>query len=463
MNRPTLNTSALAAIAILLAGTAAGAQDLSVPPVPSISLARPEGPSGPPLVVTLADALQRARQNEPAFLAAAADAANATEDRVQARAGLLPSISNSTQFIGNSASPGLATGRFVSMDGVQMYREWLVAHQEISASTFTGAPLLKARAAEAAAQAKLEIAQRGLVVTVTRIYYAFVSAQRKYATAQQSAQQAQRFFQIAQQQERLGQVARSDVVNAEILARQQKQGFDEATLAMDNARLALAVLIFPLFNENFSVVDDLQNAPALPPFNDVRVMAERNNPDLRAASELLREAGEDIRLAKNAFYPNVFVEAVYGIEANAFALHSEAAADRALGNLPNLGYAITANLTVPLWDWGSLRSKLHQSEVRHRQAQATLSQTQRQLVSNLYSMYNEALTARAAVNELRQVADLAAESLRLTTLRYQAGESTALEMTDAQNTFVQARNSADDMEARYRLAIAQLQTLTGPF
>ena len=56
----------------------------------------------------------------------------------------------------------------------------------------------------------------------------------------------------------------------------------------------------------------------------------------------------------------------------------------------------------------------------------TLSQTQRQLVSNLYSMYNEALTSRSAADNLRRVADLASESLRLIALRYQAGESTAL-------------------------------------
>src|SRR5207302_9689329 len=124
---------------------------------------------------------------------------------------------------------------------------------------------------------------------------------------------------------------------------------------------------------------------------------------------------------------------------------------------------ITVNLSVPIWDWGSTRSKVHQSQTRQRQAQVTLSQTQRQLVSNLYSMYNEALTARAAVDSLRRVAGLAAESLRLTTLRYQAGESTALEMVDAQNTNVQTRNAADDAEVRYRVAIAQLQTLTGSF
>ena len=311
-----------------------------------------------------------------------------------------------------------------------------------------GASLRKAQAAEAAAQAKLEVAQRGLVVTVTRNYYAFISAQRKYATAQLAAQQAQRFFDIAQQQERLGQVARSDVVKAEISSRQQRQAFDEATLAMDNARLALAVLLFPAFNENFSVVDDMQSAPALPPFMDVRSMAERGNPELRAAGELLRAAGEDVRLARSACFPSLIIDAMYGIEANEFALHSRVSADPELGVLPNLGYALTVNLSVPLWDWGGTRAKVRQSETRQRQASATLSQTQRQLVSSLYSMYNEALTARAAVDSLRRVAELATESLRLTTLRYQAGESTALEMVDAQNTAVQARNAADDAEAR---------------
>ena len=449
---------------LLVLATQAGAQNApAAPPAPSLTLARPDAPNGAPAVITLADALQRAKQNEPVFLAAAADAASAREDRVQARAGLFPTFSYSYQDIANQPSPGLKTGRFVSYDGPNMYRSWLIAHEDLNASTVMGSTLRKAQASEAAAAAKLEIAQRGLVVTVTRAYYTFISAQRKYASAQAAAQQAQRFFDIAQQQERLGQVARSDVVKAEVSYRQQHQAFDEATLGMDNARLALAVLLFPVFNENFSVVDDMQSAPALPPFADARAMAERGNPDLRAASELLRAAGADVQLSRNAFLPNLVVEGIYGIEANEFALHGRVSAQPELGVLPNLGYAVTVNLTVPIWDWGATRSKLHQSETRQRQAQVALSQTQRQLMSNLYSMYNEALTARDAVDNIRRAAELASESLRLTTLRYQAGESSALEMVDAQNTLVQTRNAADDAEARYRVAIAELQTLTGSF
>ncbi|HEY7284076.1 MAG TPA: TolC family protein [Vicinamibacterales bacterium] len=427
------------------------------------TLVRPDSSAGPPLTLTLQDALDRAKQNDAQFQSVAADADLATEDRVQAKAGLFPAFSATTQYLGNQANGVNPNGRFVSLDGVNMYRAWAVMRQDLSPSTFTATPLHKARAVEAAARAKLDVAERGLAVTVTRNYYALVTAQRRYATAQQAAQQAARFLEFARQQERLGQVARSDVIKAEIQSRQQDQNFADATLAMDNARLTLAVLLFPAFNENFTVVDDLRAGPALPPFEDVRALAERDNPDLRAANATLSAAGEDVRQAKFAFYPTLVVDAVYGIEANEFALHSAIAAQPELGILPNLGYFVTVNLSVPVWDWGGLRSKLHQGAIRQRQAQVALTQAQRQLVSNLYTMYNEALTSRAAVDSLQRVADLATESLRLTALRYQAGESTALEVVDAQNTLVQSRNAADEAAARYRVAIAQLQTLTGRF
>ena len=453
----------LACVLLVSAASSVRAQQPAPPPGPPLALAQPEAPSAPPATLTLQDALDRAKQYDAQVQAASSDAQIAREDRVQARSSLLPALSSTTQYLGNSPNGVNPNGRFVSLDGVQMYRAWGVLHQELSPNVLMLTPLRRAKAAEAAAEAKLEIAQRGLVVTVTRLYYGLIVAQRKYAATQGAAQQAGRFFEITQQQQRLGQVARSDVIKAEIQYQQQQQAYRDAQVAMENARLGLAVLLSPTLDENFSVVDDLTQAPPLPPFTDVRSMAGRNNPDVRAADEALRAAGQEVRAAKNAFLPSIAVDGVYGIEANEFALHSRIAAQPELGVLPNLGYFLTVNLSVPVWDWGGLRSKLHQSETRQRQAEITLTQTQRQVMSNLYSMYNEAMGARAGVDNLQHVADLAAESLRLTTLRYQAGESTALEVVDAQNTFVQARNAIDDAQVRYRVALAELQTLTGRF
>src|SRR5262249_33692759 len=121
------------------------------------------------------------------------------------------------------------------------------------------------------------------------------------------------------------------------------------------------------------------------------------------------------------------------------------------------------NFSLPVFDWGIRRSRVRQAQVREQQARVELTQTQRQLLSNLYSYYNEALTSRTAIDAFRRTADLASESLRLTNLRYQAGESSALEVVDAQRTFVDARNAYDDAQTRYRVAIATLQTVTGGF
>lgn len=63
----------------------------------------------------------------------------------------------------------------------------------------------------------------------------------------------------------------------------------------------------------------------------------------------------------------------------------------------------------------------------------------------------------------RDAADLAQQSFRLTTLRYRAGEATALGVVDAQNALATALNAFADGQARYRESLATLQTITGPF
>ncbi|HEV2176455.1 MAG TPA: TolC family protein [Terriglobia bacterium] len=432
---------------------------------PPVQLERPSGPGGAsaPITITLQDALDRARQNDAQYLLALTDARSAHEDRIQARAALLPSVGFTTQELLTKGDGVLPSGRYVTNDGVHVYRAWGVFHQDLSPNFFMLTGYRRASAAEALAQAKSEIAQRGLTVTVTMDYYALAVAQRKYATAQQSLDQAKRFLEITQKLEHGGEAAHSDVIKAQLQFEQAGQAFQQAGLMMEDARLTLAVLLFPAFNENFSVVDDLDQAPPLVPFADAQSMAQTANPDLRAALAAMREANLDVSAARASFLPSVTIDTDYGIEANAFALASRPSVDPRAGRLPNLGHFVTASLVLPVWDWGALRSKLQQAELRRQQSRVELSQTQRQLLSNLYSLYNDAKVAQAAVDSLRRSTNLAAESLRLNTLRYQAGEATVLEVVDAQNVLTQARNAYDDGQARYRLALANLQTLTGRF
>jgi len=127
----------------------------------------------------------------------------------------------------------------------------------------------------------------------------------------------------------------------------------------------------------------------------------------------------------------------------------------------NLGYSGSVTLDIPVWDWLSTQHKVKQSEIRRDAARVALTAAQKRLIANLEETYSEATTAHDQLASLNQSVDTAAESLRLTKLRYTGGEATVLEVVDAQNALTSAENAREDGLVRYQAALANLQTLTG--
>ena len=417
-----------------------------------------------PLTITFQDALQRAHQNSPEYRSALTDLGLAREDRVQARASLLPDVNYNTSYIYSQGTGPLAPNcqatvvgcppfRFIANNAVHEYASQANVHEAVSLTNL--ADYRRSSAVLAQARARAEIAARGLVLTLTQAYYGLVVAQRKYANEQRAASEAARFLDISQKLEKGGEVAHADVIKASIHAQQQQRDLQEARIAMERSRLDLAVILFADFNQNFTVVDDLQNPQPLPSLTEIATAAQKNNPDLRAAVAAYQSSRHEVTAAWGGLLPSLSLDYFYGIDATHFAISTD--------GVRNLGYSTVATLQIPIFSWGADRSKLKQAELRRDQAHVELNFAQRQLLSHLRQFYDEAEIARSAMESLASTADMAAESLRLTTLRYQAGESTVLEVVDAQNTLTQARNAYDDGQSRYRVALANVQTLTGNF
>ena len=159
-------------------------------------------------------------------------------------------------------------------------------------------------------------------------------------------------------------------------------------------------------------------------------------------------------MARSAYLPSLSLDYFFGINANQFAVRNEEGRNQ-------LGSSVQATLNIPVFTWGATRSKVSQAQMRREQAELALTLAQKQLVSNLHSLYREAQSALDQLDLLRRSADAAAESLRLTRLQYQAGEATVLEVVDAQKTLYQARNAYDNGLARYRTALSNIQSLIG--
>jgi outer membrane protein len=448
---PCLYPMAATCLIILLCAASAMAQRKSAAPAPPPPPA--SASTAAPAVLTLQDALDRARQYSPGFRAAVVAAQIAHQDTVQARARFGPSVLFTSGYL-YTAGNGTIASRFIANNGVHEYIAQGIAHEDLFNGTLI-AGYRRAEALESLQRAQQEIAQRGLAATVTGNYYALVVAQREYATAQRGAREARDFLDISRNLEKGGEVAHSDTIKAELQLRDKQRALEEARLAMNRSRLDLAVLLAPGLDQNFTVVDDLATLPPLPPMADVQNMAARNNPEIRAAVAALHAANDNILDARSGYLPTITFDYYYGIDANHFATYTD--------RVKNLGYAAMATFTLPVWNWGATHSRVRQALLARQQARTQLSFTQRSLLANLQGAYDEAGAARNELTSLERSTELAAESLRLTTMRYQAGEATVLEVVDAQNTLIAARDAYDAGQMRYRVDIAVLQTLTGPF
>ena len=407
-----------------------------------------------PVQVSLASALAMGRKNSIVYQAALTDSGSAHEDRTQARDALLPQVSYNNQVLytqGNS----LGGVRYIANNAVHEYVSQGNLHEAIDLAAV--ANYRKISAAAAVARAKAEIASRGLVVTVVQSYFTALAAQDKLDDAKRTAAEGDRFLELTQQLEKGGEAAHSDAIKAELQAQDRRRQLQEAQLALLNSRLDLAVLIFPNFQDNFVLTDDLRASVPLPTLEEVQQQAARDNPDLRAALESLNLSNHEVASARAQYLPSLGLDYFYGIDSAQFATNTTINGQK----ISNLGSSASASLNFPVWNWGSTRSRIHQAQLHQNLAKLDLSYSQRKLVAEIRSLYAEAETSLNELSGLARSAELAAESQRLTTLRYKAGESTVLEVVDSQTAFVQASNNYHDGAVRYRVALANLQTLTG--
>lgn len=410
--------------------------------------------------LTLTEAIKQAQANEPTFAAAVAAQRTAKIDGYLAKASLLPSVTYHNQMfytqpngqtnqggqVGSQASPV-----FIANNAVHEYSSQAVVNEMIGLKQFADAQVATANAARATAE--LEIARRGLISAVVALYYGVSAAQEKVKIQGEAFAEAQAFTILTQKREAAREVAHADVVKAQLQMQQKQRDLTDANVVADKARLELGILLFPDPRTLYST-DPPVSQRTLPTHDEVDQLAAKNNPEIRSAFAIMTAANASVKSARAAYLPVLGLNFTYGIDAPQFAKSGP-------DGVRNLGYSISGTIDIPVWDWFSTQKKIKQSEIQRDAAKVNLTAAQRRLVATLEESYAEAVAARDQLGLLDLSVRTAVESLNLTKLRYAAGESTALEVVDAQNSYLAAQTAQTDGLIRFETALAALQVLTG--
>jgi outer membrane protein TolC len=256
-------------------------------------------PSNP---ISLEDAIARARNNEHTFAAAIAASKVAALDHSLAQSALLPTVVYHNQYLytqpahGPSQSANASTAatssvpRFIANNSVHEYTSQGVVSETIGVQQVTA--VARASAASAVASAELEIARRGLVVTVVSLYYGALAADHRMVVAQRALDEANSFTGLTQHREDAREAAHADVVKAQLQQQQRERDFANAKLQSEKARLDLAVLLFP----DPRIAELLEpSATGHAPRDGSRSFAEQCRAQERIGLNARRESGCDCR------------------------------------------------------------------------------------------------------------------------------------------------------------------------
>lgn len=411
--------------------------------------------------LTLDQALARAAANDSAFASAQAEQRALALERSNAKAALLPTATYHNQAIYTQPN-GVPTSRigqttdaaapiFIANNAVREYASQGVFNETLGFAQVGAVRLATAKAA--LAEAQLEIARRGLVATVVNLYYGVGAAAQRIAVAQEALAETDHFVDVTQKREAAREAAHADVLKALLSQQQRQRDLEEVRLANDKAKLELGVLLYPDPSTPYSIA--AAEAPALLPDRaGVEALAKQNSPELRGALASVQASQASTYSARAAYLPDLALNFTYGIDATNFGVNGP-------DGIHNLGYSMSATLDIPVWDWLSTERKVKAARLREKASSVALSVAQRRLVANLAEFYAEAKTASEQTKRLDETVVTARESLRLVNLRYVDGESTVLDVVDAQNTLIAALTAQIDGRIRYQLALANLQTLTG--
>ncbi|MDA8095648.1 MAG: efflux transporter outer membrane subunit [Betaproteobacteria bacterium] len=241
----------------------------------------------------------------------------------------------------------------------------------------------------------------------------------------------ERNLSLVEQEFAAGKVARTDVLTAQTQLAADRTAIPPLRQQLSAARHALSVLAGrapalwspPDFElAQFTLPSDL---PVTLPSKLVR-----QRPDILAAEAQLHAASAAIGIATAQLYPNLTLSGSIGQQSLQWA---------SFLNTANRFWNLTAGLTAPIFEGGTLEAQRRAAVDAYHASLATYEQTVlasfQQVADNLRALAHDAQLLGAE----RQAYDTAGAALTLQRESYAAGKSTVLNLIDAERSYQQAR------------------------
>jgi outer membrane protein len=481
----------------------------------SVSLA---GQAAAPATLTLQEAIELARRNNPDFLQQSNDVGVANWAVRDAYGALLPSASAGVSY-SYSAAGNQRIGNIPGSDlGLETSTDYYSSSASLSLSYRLSAQQLLApgqqKANRRATVAGIDAAGFNLEANVVRQYLAVLRAQENVTLAQQELESAKTNQMLADAKVATGGAIPLESKQAAVQVGRVEVQLLQAQNAVANEKLRLMQLLGVQFNEQFELTSTFTVSDVPGSREAFTSAALSGHPTIRSARANEEASVSSYKMAKSAYLPSLSLSTgLSGFMRQAgnsdfLVAQARAGAPGSLAQcelLRNISNGLSTplpgaptpcsldmflptpeqeqairdrnnvfpfkyegeplglsmSISLPIFDGFSRERQLQTSRVAVTDAELRVRAEELRIRTEVGAAYANATTGRRSVELEARNRDLAAEQLELARERYRFGAGTFLELNDAQTVKARADQAYLNALYNYHEALAALESAVG--
>lgn len=204
--------------------------------------------------------------------------------------------------------------------------------------------------------------------------------------------------------------------------------------------------IDPIKNYEFVSPDVNQELATIADY-DLRTLVQsalENRSDLKSEENSIKAAQYQLKIAKASLLPSLNLNASISSDYAIAFLEGESRESSSFNDQffdENINKFIGLNLSIPIFSNLDRRSTVKQQEINYKNAQLNFENTRLQVIQEVNQAYNDYLALIKRLDSSQKALVAAERAYETEQQRYEVGASTLIELSQANNTYVEAQSN----------------------
>lgn|SRR5690606_22607157 len=406
--------------------------------------------------LTLKDAVNYALQNKAEAVKARLEVENSEYQIDEVRANALPQISANGGLTYNAIIPQMALVMGDQVQVIQMGTPWqsnatLSLNQQLfNQAVFTG--LKAAKTTREFYKINAQLTEEQVIEKVANSYYEVYKTESQLKTIDKTIDNTTRVRDVIQSLFDNGLAKKIDLDRTNVTLNNLKSNRQQLVNALQLQENALKYLIGMDMNQDIKMPENTFEV------TKHALVDESTNIENRTEIKVLDKQSELLALNKKATiaqgYPNLSMNANFGY--NGFGDTFPWFAKPADGVYWSGTSAIGLNLSIPIFNGGSIRAKVRQAQVDIEKLEVDKRDTRLALDMALKNAITQLNNSLITLNTQNENVNLAKEVLANIENNYKFGLATLTDLLDAETSYADAQNNHTNALLDYKVAEIQL-------